>query len=190
MPSKRRGRKPDKRWSIYPTLHENVAGLLLDEYLIFNFHNIDDDHGSLHQRDTNIMGRFTCHNNACSSKGWSSKQIAITIRMYPGQKYNARVYYQRCKKCNGLSKPKLDESYAERVVYWIKKWNGIAVERPPVPGESKGPHNSRLCEGCKAGHCRESRGDLVMEMERWVLERDSFCTKLMVFQIGYLMYWT
>jgi hypothetical protein len=99
------------------------------------------------------MGQFTCHNPACTSRGWQSKQIAITIRMYPGEQYNARVYHQRCEACGTVSEPQLDDSYAERVAYRIKIWCGVQMEAPPYSGESKGPHKSDLCEGCKHGHC-------------------------------------
>ncbi|OAX83701.1 hypothetical protein ACJ72_01936 [Emergomyces africanus] len=142
-----------ERWSMYPTHHQSVSCLLEEDDLYFNFHGIDDNIRCNKSHDTNIMGRFTCHNKSCTSNGWSSKRIAITIRMYPGEKYNARVYHQRCKSCKGLSQPLLDESYADRVAYRIKKWRGIHVEVPEYSGKSKGPHNSYLCEGCKDGHC-------------------------------------
>ncbi len=73
--------------------------------------------------------------------------------MYPGRQYNARVYHQRCKKWERLYELDLDDSYAERVVYWLMKWNGVNMEKPSHRGQSKGPHNKKLCEGCKAGHC-------------------------------------
>lgn len=185
MPPK--GRKPAKRWSLYPTLHDSVARLLEEEDLALDFYDVDTDTGDLDKRDTKIMGRFTCRNNRCGSSGWSSKKIAITVRMYPGQKYNARVYHQRCKSCNMISRPILDESYAERVTYWIKKWNGVEVVRPVTSGNSKGPHNNRLCEGCKAGHCSESGGDWIAQMQRWVLNYAPFCIQLIVIQIDYLI---
>ncbi|KAF7897025.1 hypothetical protein EAF00_005253 [Botryotinia globosa] len=143
------------RWSIYPSLHDSVARLLAEHNLRFGFHPIDDSISCTKQYDTNIMGKFKCHNRACPSHGWSSKKIAITIRMYAGEEYNARVYYQRCKNCNALSQPILDDSYAERVAYRIQKWNGIEMDRPVYygTGESNGPHNADLCEGCKEGHC-------------------------------------
>merc|ERR1712093_619787 len=87
---------------------------------------------------------------------WSSKKITITIRMYSGQRYNARVYHQRCRACQALSRPVLDDSYADRVAYRLLKWCGVEQEIPEFAGESKGPHQQELCEGCKAGHCGES----------------------------------
>ncbi|TEY84117.1 hypothetical protein BOTCAL_0021g00400 [Botryotinia calthae] len=144
---------PKNRWSIYPSLHDSVALLLAEHNLHFEFHPIDDPIGCIKERDTNIMGKFICHNRKCTSHGWSSKMIAITIRMYAGAKYNGRVYHQRCKSCNMLSQPILDNSYADRIAYWIKKWNGIEMETPPHSGTSKGPHNEDLCEGWKEGHC-------------------------------------
>jgi hypothetical protein len=103
--------------------------------------------------DTNIMGRFTCRNRACPARVWTSKQIAITIRRYSDNRYNARVYHQSCKSCGTPSKPELDRSYAERVAYRIKKWCGVQMDAPPFSGRSDGPHRSDLCEGCKQGHC-------------------------------------
>ncbi|KAB8199471.1 zinc-binding domain-containing protein [Aspergillus parasiticus] len=161
-----RRRKTTERWSMYQELHDDVSRLLADTDLNFDFHDSDDDITPTKVRNTNIMGRFTCYNPGCRSKGWASKKIAITIRLYPGQKYNARVYYQRCKFCNSLSRPALDESYAERVTYWIKQWNGVQVEKPPISGVSKGPHNKELCEGCKAGRCTESGDDWIMQLQR------------------------
>lgn len=161
-----RGRKPAKISSLHPKLHDGVARLLKENNLHFDFFNVDDDEGNIRDRDTNIMGRFICYNRGCNSTGWSSKKIAMTIRMYPGQKYNARVYHQRCKNCNSIGRPVLDGSYAERIAYWMKKWNGIEVEKPFISGGSKGPHNSKLCEGCKAGHCSESEDYWITQMNR------------------------
>lgn len=85
--------------------------------------------------------------------------IAITFRLYPGSRYNARVYHQRCKSCEALSWPKLDYSYADRVAYRIKRWSGVQMETAfYYLQKSKGPHNSRLYEGCKDGHCEELDG--------------------------------
>lgn len=158
-------RKRTASWSMYQVLHDEVSSLLIEEDLHFKFHEADDDTECIKTRDTNIMGRFNCRNQACKANGWSSKMIAITIRLYPGQMYNARVYHQRCKSCNNLARPTLDQSYAERVSYWIKQWNGIPVVRPPVSNESRGPHNRQLCEGCRAGHCTQSE-DWITRMER------------------------
>jgi hypothetical protein len=139
---------------MYPSLHGAVSNLLREQDLFFDFHENDDNHNCVKDYDTNIMGRFTCRNPACASPGWQSKQIAITIRMYPGDRYNARVYYQSCRACGRLSKPELDDSYAERIAYRIKKWRGLKMDVPSYSGESKGPHKSDLCEVCKHGHCR------------------------------------
>lgn len=153
MPAKQ-ARSP-KTWSMYPEYHDRVASLLEDDSLAFDFHRNDDPHASVKEYDTTIMGRFRCENPSCRSNGWSSKKIAITIRLYLRRKYNARVYHQRCKSCDWISRPVLDESYAERVVYRLKKWQGIRVEAPPRSGGSGRPHQGSLCEGCKNGRCSE-----------------------------------
>lgn len=163
MPPK--GRKPAARWSLHPKFHDDVAALLYEEGLDLDFLDVDDGESNIRSRDTNIMGRFICRNRRCHSGGWSSKKIAVTIRMYPGQQYNARVYHQRCKICNSVGRPVLDGSYVERVCYWIKRWNGIEVERPLSSGQSRGPHDRDRCEGCRAGHCRDLYDDLLLNLD-------------------------
>ncbi|KAF2012080.1 hypothetical protein BU24DRAFT_425918 [Aaosphaeria arxii CBS 175.79] len=138
--------------SMYPSLHNDVSELLREDNLFFSFYEEDDSSNDIDDYDTNIMGKFTCRNTACLAI-WTSKQIAITIRRYSNQRYNARVYYQSCKRCRMTSEPQPDHSYAERVAYRLKKWSGVQVERPPFSGRSDGPHRSDLCEGCKQGHC-------------------------------------
>ncbi|CAG7953088.1 unnamed protein product [Penicillium salamii] len=167
-PPRTKNKMPLTTWSMYQDLHDEVSPLLVEADLHFGFYEDDDDTKCTRMRDTNIMGRFVCNNRACKYKGWSSKMIAITIRLYPEQKYNARVYHQRCKGCSSLSRPVLDHSYAERVIYWIMKWNGIRVERTPSSRDSRGPHNCQLCEGCRAGHCSQSGEDWVTRLGRLV----------------------
>jgi hypothetical protein len=158
MPSRKSRRKTTrpkstKDWSMWPSLHDDVSELLRKDDLFFDFYKDDDDINCINEYDTNIMGRFKCNNSECPKRGWASKRIPITIRMYSNQQYNARVYYQRCKSCNTQSEPELDESYADRIAYRLKKWSGLYVERRVYTGKSKAPHRSDLCEGCKHGHC-------------------------------------
>lgn len=154
---------------MYEDLHDDVTELLEGTGLAFTFYDRDNGQASTKHHDTSIMGHFVCKNPACHSTGWSSKKIATTIRLYRGMKYNAKVYHQRCKSCNWLSQPQLDDSYAERVVYWLKRWHGREVEGFQGFHKSKGPHDSRLCEDCKAGHCSESNeNDWAGRLERYV----------------------
>lgn len=168
MPSTKKP-KPIATWSMYKNLHDEVSNLLSAADLRYEFYEDDDDANSIRMRDTNIMGCFVCQNRACKARGWSSKMIAITIRLFPAQRYNARVYHQRCKFCRWLSRPLLDQSYAERIDYWIRQWNGIRVETPPISNGSNGPHNRQLCEGCQAGHCSQSGGDWVAQLDRYFI---------------------
>ena len=144
-----------KTWSIHPALHPEVLRLLKADNLTFHFHNIDDQRSCLEDYDTNITANFACKNDTCPSTGWSSKKVATTIRLYADARYNARVYHQRCRRCHWVSRPNLDASYAERVAYRLKKWSGMVMDLPPFSSQSKGPHLSDLCEGCKSGHCSE-----------------------------------
>lgn len=130
MPSRKF--KPNQKWSMYQILHGDVSRLLEEDGLHFDFHENDDPKTCIKDYDTNVMGRFSCHNRACNSNGWSSKRIAITIRMYHGTQYNARVYNQRCQRCNQLGKSHLDDSYAERTILmrrgWLIVWrNGVEL---------------------------------------------------------------
>ena len=152
----KRKAKSGRKWSMYPDLHDDVSLLLEEDNLYFDFHEDDNSRDCTNEYDTNIMGKFTCPNRACSSRKWSSRRIAITVRMYPGARYNARVYNQRCQGCDSLGVPSLDGSYAERVAYRLKRWSGIEMERPAYSGQSKGPHQTERCEGCKEGHCTQS----------------------------------
>ena len=88
---------------MYPERHDDVANLLADDGLVMDFYRNDDPRSSVKEKDTTIMGRFQCDNPACKSNGWSSMKVAITIRLFQRQKYNARVYHQRCKSCNWVS---------------------------------------------------------------------------------------
>ncbi|PYI36382.1 hypothetical protein BP00DRAFT_152410 [Aspergillus indologenus CBS 114.80] len=163
----RKGGKAAKLWSLHPKLHEDVARLLDEEGLQLDFFDVDDEDTNIEERDTNVMGRFICQNRGCYSNGWSSKKIAITIRMYSQERYNARVYHQRCRNCQAVGRLILDsECYAERVTYWLKRWNGLKVKRPDYSGQSRGPHDSELCEGCRVGHCPNSNEDLASVLAR------------------------
>lgn len=159
-PKSRRRPKPKAQdlgtsWSMHPALHDSVCRLLEEDDISFTFFAIDEDKESIEDYDTNVMGRFKCLNKVCRQAGWTSKTIAITIRMYPEQQYHAQVYHQRCKSCGSLSQPIPDDSYAQRIAYRLKKWSGIEMDRPSYTVRaSERPHESALCEGCKHGHCQ------------------------------------
>nr|POF22344.1 hypothetical protein CFP56_36429 [Quercus suber] len=145
-----------KGWCMRPDLHKQVLNLLDDDGLSFTFNHSDESCGIIKDYDTHIMGAFVCEHSACSSKGWGSKKIAIYIRLYANQRYNAQVYRQRCKQCNHLGKLVPDaDCYADRVAYRLKKWSGIAAERPFYQRKNGEPHETLFCEGCKNGHCSE-----------------------------------
>jgi hypothetical protein len=147
---KNKSRNP---WSLHPSRHSDVLRLLQGSGLSFDFYDIDDPFKSTREYDTNVMGRFPCWNTRCISKGWSSKMIPVTIRLYHDSRYNVRVYNQRCQECGRTSRPRLDDSYAERVVYRLRKWSGLEVEPPFFSGEHNGPHLTAFCEGCRTGRC-------------------------------------
>ena len=148
---------PEETWSIHPSLHGHVSRLLQADNLFFEFHQANEYDNYIKEYDTHIMGRFVCNSGACLSKQWSSKKVAITIRLYHDKKYNAVVWHQHCQDCDSLGRPILNDTYAERVAYRLKKWSGMDTKKPYYPGKKRGPpHQYDLCEGCKNGHCKES----------------------------------
>jgi hypothetical protein len=149
MPAKQnKSRNP---WSLHPSRHRDVLRLLQDSSLSFDFYDIDDPFKCTREYDAKVMGRFHCWNTRYASKGWSSKIIPVTIRLYPDSRYNVRVYNQRCQGRGKTSGPRLDGSYAEKVVYRLEKWSGIDVKPLFFSGEYNGPHLTALCEGCRNG---------------------------------------
>ena len=99
------------------------------------------------------MSRFICRNFACVFNEWSSKMIVIIIWMYFGTQYNAKVYNQRCQKCNKLNKSRLNDSYAKKVIYRLKKWCEIKMNSFNYSSRNKNSHQNSLCEKCKNDHC-------------------------------------
>lgn len=97
----------------------------MEDDLVFGFNGQDNPDGCLKELDTTFSGRFVCRNDACRRKGksWHSAKIAIAIRIYRNCDYNARLYKQRCKHCNGLGDLVLDRrgSYADTVANQIKE---------------------------------------------------------------------
>lgn len=106
---------------------------------------------------THVMGRFQCLDTTCDTNGWTSKKVAILIRGYANNGYNAVVFNQRCRRCNHLGTLSLDkESYVARVAYRLQKWAGIPLRPPYYNSEGGPPHEQSLCEGCRRGVCRQA----------------------------------
>lgn len=140
-----------------PAFHSDIMDAVSAEIPSVWFCDINDNLQTTNEYDTNIMGSFTCNNRACAKKTWTSKKVAILIRGYPANGYNAEVFNQRCKSCNHLGQPIVDkQSYVDRVVYRLKKWANVPVELPYYEGVSNMmPHESELCEGCMRGLCQK-----------------------------------
>ncbi|KAI1331832.1 zinc-binding domain-containing protein [Xylariaceae sp. FL0255] len=153
-PKKKQRNKPKQTWSMYPSLDPAVASILLESDLIFPFRAADDNKDMIAHHDTHVKGRFNCKSTICGRAFWSSKMVGITIRIYPNNEYNVRVWRQRCNGCKQLCKPTLDDTYANRVAAYLMEWSGSISKAPPPREKSRGPHNSRLYEGCKHGHCK------------------------------------
>jgi hypothetical protein len=139
-------------WSLQPAFHDDVSQLL-HPVLSVEFFEASGFHDCIELHDTHILGRFTCTNMACR-KEWSSQLVALTIRLYSGKRYNAVVWHQRCRSCEHLGLPTLDDTYAERVAYRLKVWFRKPVEPVYYSARKTAPHEFELCEGCKNRHCK------------------------------------
>ena len=142
---------------MFLSLHQDVVNAVSDKVTSIWFHKENSNKDSNNEYSTHIMGKFECQNDTCSTEGWGSKMVAILIRGYPRNGYNAVVFNQRCKACHQLGALVLDEkSYVDRVAYRIKKWAGVRMEQQYYEPKEGLPHERDLCEGCKRGVCRET----------------------------------
>ncbi|KAK5653471.1 hypothetical protein OQA88_8957 [Cercophora sp. LCS_1] len=140
----------------YPSLHEDVVNAFDNVPAPAPLFNHDGCNSEvINDYNTSIMGRFACQNPKCSSTGWSSKKIAIQIRGFRDNTYDALVFKQRCRTCQHLGTMRINKnSYIERFAYRPEKWAGVPMEAPEYNAEERGPpHESSLCEGCNAGRC-------------------------------------
>ncbi|KAF9900905.1 hypothetical protein EC991_006737 [Linnemannia zychae] len=143
-------------WSLYPELSENVDGHLKKP---FTFYSADIASLALKEYDTFVSGVFLCVGR-CSNRSWSSGKIAISIRMYDRDRYNARIHHQRCRDCNALSRPTLDaDTYAERVSYRLNKWSGFEIVLPSYTLKPTPPHDCANCEACRIGRCHHDKDE-------------------------------
>ena len=142
---------------MFPSFHQDVVNSVSDEIASTRFHKNDSNRDSNNEYSTHVMGKFKCNNDSCSADGWGSKKVAILIRGYPKNGYNAVVFNQRCKSCNRLGTLTLDkESYVDRVTYRLKKWAGVPMEQQDYTPKEGLPHERDLCEGCKRGVCQQT----------------------------------
>ncbi|KAG5760577.1 hypothetical protein H9Q72_011318 [Fusarium xylarioides] len=148
----------EPRSSMYPELHSLIAENLEEDGLEYTFRQNDQKVGIKRAYDTKVIGEFTCPKRKCRIHRWFSNSIAIRIREYEGHQYNVQVYHQRCSHCEQPTRAKLKElAYADRVAYYLKKWNGINAVPPTIEVDHKSNHMKELCEGCKKGHCGDKR---------------------------------
>ncbi|KAJ1323590.1 3CxxC-type zinc finger protein [Microdochium nivale] len=159
-PQRSKNKKASKVYkpiATFPYLHDQICSAVSEDNVSPKWVERDGDNSRDHNEEysTNVMGKFRCANKSCSSHGWSSKVVAIVIRGYVDDGYNAEVFNQRCLQCDQLGAFTLHEqSYIERVAYRIKKWAGVEVEPPIYAKKKTEPHEKEHCEGCKAGYCQ------------------------------------
>ena len=142
---------------MFPEHHEDVAKATSPLITCNWIQKKVSDRSAHREYTTYVMGKFRCMNTTCAKKGWSSKMIAITIRGYAKNGYNAVIFNQRCKICHQLGTLFMDKtSYVDRVAYRLHRWAGVQVEQPYYASKKGLPHKRELCEGCKRGVCRQT----------------------------------
>lgn len=141
----------------FPRLHKAVEDAVSQNISATWVRKSNNDRTADKEYTTHVVGKFRCMNEACGKGGWSSGKVAILIRGYEGNGYNAVVFNQRCKTCNTLGTLTLDEkSYVDRIAYRIQRWAGVEMEQPYYASKESLPHKQELCEGCKRGVCRQT----------------------------------
>ncbi|KAK4223604.1 zinc-binding domain-containing protein [Podospora fimiseda] len=147
---------PPQSLYLIPSLHQRVVDKLSADGLspVPEFDETDQNDNPENTCNTHVMGKFRCSKDGCDGI-WTSKKVAIEIRRFRGNTYNAPVFNQRCKECDTLGILTVNEDiYVERVVYWLKKWAGMKVKRPKGTGIHHGlEHEREYCEGCRMGKC-------------------------------------
>lgn len=144
-----------KTFDIWPSLHAEVVQRLQPHDLTFTFFPEDTATGVTNKTFDNVIGSFKCYNPAHRHRAlheWTGA-ATVTVRLYGAHSYNARVYYQRCRLCNRLARPKLGEVYVENVSNQLLRWSGRHVPSRDRARVTKAPHQSDFCEGCKAKCC-------------------------------------
>jgi len=161
MARKNKSRKPEAKPEtrtefIFPWFHKYIDEEVSPLECAWYNPSGNPDKGLKHRYNTHVMGRFRCTNEHCGTDGWASGKVAILIRGYNHNGYNAVVFNQRCKGCGQLGNFMIDrQSYVDRVAYRIQKWAGIKLEPPHYDSKPGKPHKKHLCEGCKRGVCRQ-----------------------------------
>ncbi|KAI6080527.1 zinc-binding domain-containing protein [Hypoxylon rubiginosum] len=139
----------------FPSLHHDVSNAVSSD-ISRTWYNQKRGGRADDEYQPHVKGTFKCDSDGCAKHGWSSKKVAILIRRYHGNGYNADVFNQRYRSCSKLGTFTLDEaSYIDRVAYRLKKWAGVKMEVKDYNRGEGPPHETKLCEGCKAGYCQE-----------------------------------
>jgi hypothetical protein len=87
---------------MFLSLHQDVTNAVSNDIAWTWFPENDSDNDSNNKHSAHVMGRFRCNNYNSPSGGWASNKVAMLIRGYPENGYNAVVFNQRCKVCNQL----------------------------------------------------------------------------------------
>lgn len=146
-----------RKFLMFPWHHKAVSNAVRPNLVCTWVHKGINDRSADREYTTHVMGSFKCINTACTTSGWSSKKVAIQIRGYTRNGYNAVVFNQRCRECKQLGTLSLDKgSYVDRIAYRVQRWAGIQVEQPVYTSQEGQPHRQELCEGCRRGICRQT----------------------------------
>lgn len=142
---------------MFASLHKDIVDAASHSIDSIWFCESDSNRGAINIYTTHVMGKFRCPTKTCRTNSWASRKVAILIRGFAENGYNAVVFNQRCKACNKLGDLTLDEkSYIDRVAYRVQKWAGIPMHQQYYARQRGKPHEREFCEGCKRGVCRQT----------------------------------
>jgi hypothetical protein len=77
---------------MFPSLHEDVVDAVSYSMASIWFCESNSDRGANNKYTTHVMGKVRCMKGTCDINGWSSKKVAILIRGYAENGYNATVF--------------------------------------------------------------------------------------------------
>ena len=111
--------------SMFPLFHHAVVNAISDELTWTWFHKGDSNDNYNNNYSTHVMASSNAPTIPGSIHSWHCKKMAILIRGYPGNGYNAPVHNQPRRTRNRLGRICDNEkSYVDRVAYRL---DGTAI---------------------------------------------------------------
>lgn len=132
----------------------NICNKIIND---FNNDNIKVKLGNnktcLKEKNIYINGEFFCKN--CNKK-WVSGKIYTEIYHNNENSFYLKIYYQRCKKCNNIKKPSINNVGKDKIKSKLELYFGYRDVIINDTIKKTKPHMAKYCEACKIGKCEEN----------------------------------